>query len=87
MTDEALLKRQKREIEELRKKLEASGVAYDEEEVNNIRKEMLAVEQQNQLMALQLEEERAQHRLKHQELEEQSRKIENLTKFITSDKG
>ena len=34
MTDEALLKRQKREIEELRKKLAASGVVYDEEEVN-----------------------------------------------------
>ena len=60
MTDEALLKRQKKEIKELLKQLEASGVTYGEEEVNRIRKEMLDVEERNQSMALQLEEERAQ---------------------------
>eukprot|EP00959_Pyramimonas_sp_CCMP1952_P076285 1594031-Pyramimonas_sp.AAC.1 len=48
---------------------------------------MLAVEQQNQLMALELKEERACHKRKQHELEEQSRKIENLTKFIVTDKG
>ncbi|KAK3244409.1 hypothetical protein CYMTET_45974, partial [Cymbomonas tetramitiformis] len=82
LTDQALLRRQKKEIEELRQKLEGAGQIFDEETINELRKEMFAVEQQKQAMAMQLEEEREQQVKKQQELDVQAKKIENLQKLV-----
>lgn len=58
MTDAALLKRQKREIEELRKKLQGSHSENLELEILKLRNEMLKFELESEKLATELEEER-----------------------------
>lgn len=60
LTDEALLKRQQKEILSLRKKLAASGETVDEGLLNELRREMMMVEQEKTRMEMELHEERAQ---------------------------
>eukprot|EP00898_Chlorokybus_atmophyticus_P005195 jgi/Chlat1/5677/Chrsp37S05483 len=75
LTDQALLQRQKKEIAELRRKLQAANSSEVELEVNRLRQEMLRMEQDNVLLELQLAERtavEAQHRAK----------IDSLTKLV-----
>ncbi|PWA82882.1 P-loop containing nucleoside triphosphate hydrolases superfamily protein [Artemisia annua] len=62
LTDAALLKRQKIEIEELRKKLEGSHAGVLEQEILNLRNDMLKYELEREKLAMELEEERKSHR-------------------------
>ncbi|KAL3680718.1 hypothetical protein R1sor_023674 [Riccia sorocarpa] len=79
MTDAALLKRQKKEIEELRKKLQESPSDHWEEEILNLRNELLKTELEKERMAMELQESQkaAERRIK-----EQQQKIENLSTMV-----
>ncbi|KAL2621611.1 hypothetical protein R1flu_001816 [Riccia fluitans] len=79
MTDAALLKRQKKEIEELRRKLQESPSDHWEEEVLNLRNELLKTELEKERMAMELQESQkaAERRFK-----EQQQKIANLSTMV-----
>ncbi|KAF5740077.1 kinesin-related protein 11 [Tripterygium wilfordii] len=62
MTDAALLKRQKLEIEELRRKLQGSHAGALEQEILKLRNEMLKYEADREKLEIQLEEERKSHK-------------------------
>ncbi|KAK1406689.1 hypothetical protein QVD17_38297 [Tagetes erecta] len=62
LTDAALLKRQKLEIEELRMKLEGSHAGVLEQEILKLRNDMLKYELEREKLAMELEEERKLHR-------------------------
>nr|XP_043607923.1 kinesin-like protein KIN-7N [Erigeron canadensis] len=62
LTDAALLKRQKIEIEELRKKLEGSHAGVLEQEILNLRNDMLKFELEREKLSMELEEERKSRR-------------------------
>ncbi|KAI3689094.1 hypothetical protein L2E82_47042 [Cichorium intybus] len=62
LTDAALLKRQKMEIEELRKKLEGSHAGVLEQEILKLRNDMLKYELEHEKLAMELEEERKSNR-------------------------
>ncbi|KAI3671591.1 hypothetical protein L1987_87330 [Smallanthus sonchifolius] len=62
LTDAALLKRQKLEIEELRMKLEGSHAGVLEQEILKLRNGMLKYELEREKLAMELEEERKSHR-------------------------
>ncbi|XP_076927211.1 kinesin-like protein KIN-7N isoform X2 [Bidens hawaiensis] len=62
LTDAALLKRQKLEIEELRMKLEGSHAGVLEQEILKLRNDMLKYELEREKLAMELEEERKSHR-------------------------
>ncbi|XP_076889484.1 kinesin-like protein KIN-7N [Bidens hawaiensis] len=62
LTDAALLKRQKLEIEELRLKLEGSHAGVLEQEILKLRNDMLKYELEREKLAMELEEERKSHR-------------------------
>ncbi|GJP48827.1 hypothetical protein CLOM_g8107 [Closterium sp. NIES-68] len=82
LTDAALLKRQTKEIEDLRRKLEASHSPEMEQEIMKLRNAMLKMESEKEVIALQLQEERALHSQKEQRIKEQERKIENLSTLV-----
>ncbi|KAF3323771.1 kinesin-related protein 11 [Carex littledalei] len=78
LTDAALLKKQKLEIEELRKKLEGSHSEVLEQVLLKQRNDMHKYELERDRLAMELEEERkARHDLE-QRIFEQEKKIENL---------
>eukprot|EP00958_Prasinococcus_capsulatus_P014477 scaffold1523_cov426-Prasinococcus_capsulatus_cf.AAC.1 len=86
--DAALLKRQAKEIEMLRKKLKSqagrgSGDLPDiDGEIAKLRNELLIQEEQSARMADLLEAEKAAREVQEKHTEEQQRKIESLTKLV-----
>ncbi|XP_043708094.1 kinesin-like protein KIN-7N [Telopea speciosissima] len=83
LTDAALLKRQKLEIEELRKKLQGSRLEVLEQEMLKLRNEMLKYEKEREKLALELEDERRSHKERDRCISEQQMKIDNLSSFVT----
>ncbi|KAG6427941.1 hypothetical protein SASPL_112189 [Salvia splendens] len=82
LTDAALLKRQKKEIEELRAKLQGLHSEHLEEEILNLRNTLLKSELERERMALELEEEKRAQAEQEKRLQEQAKKIENLSSMV-----
>ncbi|XP_074276777.1 kinesin-like protein KIN-7O [Silene latifolia] len=82
LTDAALLKRQKREIEELRAKLQASQSEHPEEDIFHLRNTLLQTELERERIALELEEEKRAQIEREKRLEEQDKKIKNLSSMV-----
>ncbi|XVF56276.1 hypothetical protein PTKIN_Ptkin06aG0106000 [Pterospermum kingtungense] len=82
LTDAALLKRQKKEIEELRAKLQGSHSEHLEEEILNLRNTLLQSELERERIALELEEEKKAQVERERVLQEQARKIQNLSSMV-----
>ncbi|GJN04662.1 hypothetical protein PR202_ga22227 [Eleusine coracana subsp. coracana] len=84
LTDAALLKRQKLEIEELRKKLQGSHSEGLEQVVLKLRNDMYKSELERDRLAMELEEERKlRETLKHR-VAEQQKKLEDLNNISIS---
>ncbi|KAF7850349.1 hypothetical protein BT93_L5604 [Corymbia citriodora subsp. variegata] len=83
LTDAALLKRQKLEIEELRKKLQGSRAEVLEQEILILRNEMLKYEVEREKLEMELEEERKSHKMREECIREQQMKIDNLSTLLT----
>ncbi|XP_051123669.1 kinesin-like protein KIN-7N isoform X2 [Andrographis paniculata] len=83
LTDAALLKRQKLEIEELRSKLQGSHAEVLEQEILKLRKDMLKYELEREKLAAELEEERRSQKERDQCIREQQMKIDNLSNLVT----
>ncbi|XP_021866877.1 kinesin-like protein KIN-7O [Spinacia oleracea] len=84
LTDAALLKRQKKEIEELRGKLQSSQSEHLEDEILNLRNTLLQSELERERIALELEEEK---RERQRMLEQQAKKIKDLSTMILYSNG
>ncbi|GAA0159238.1 hypothetical protein LIER_16063 [Lithospermum erythrorhizon] len=82
LSDAALLKRQRLEIEELRQKLQGSRAEVLEQEVLNLRNEMLKYELEHEKLATELEVERRSHKDRDQCIREQQMKIDNLSSLV-----
>ncbi|GFY98129.1 P-loop containing nucleoside triphosphate hydrolases superfamily protein [Actinidia rufa] len=82
LTDAALLKRQKKEIEELTAKLQGSHSDHFEEEILNLRNTLLQTELERERIALELEEEKKAQAEREKRLQEQAKKIENLSSMV-----
>ncbi|KAJ8535599.1 hypothetical protein K7X08_023319 [Anisodus acutangulus] len=82
LTDAALLKRQKKEIEELRAKFQASHSEHLDEEILNLRNTLLKSELERERIALELEEEKKAQAEREKRLQEQAKKIENLSSMV-----
>ncbi|XP_021908560.1 kinesin-like protein KIN-7O, partial [Carica papaya] len=82
LTDAALLKRQKKEIEELRAKLQGSRSDHLEEEILNLRNTLLQSELERERIALELEEEKKAQAEREKVLQEQEKKIKNLSSMV-----
>ncbi|KAG8056785.1 hypothetical protein GUJ93_ZPchr0002g24058, partial [Zizania palustris] len=82
LTDAALLKRQRKEIEELRAKLRNSQSEHWEEEILNLRNTLLQSELEKERIALELEEEKKAKEQRDKRLIEQAKKIENLSSLV-----
>ncbi|KAF8404845.1 hypothetical protein HHK36_009734 [Tetracentron sinense] len=83
LTDAALLKRQKLEIEELRKKLQGSHSEVLEQEILKLRNDMLKYELDREKLSMELEEERKSHKERDRCIREQQMKIDNLSSLVT----
>ena len=81
VSESALIKRQQREIEELRKKLGGEGGVSQEveDEINNLRREMLEAENERERLANELEMERDERERAEKAA---SAKINNLTNLV-----
>ncbi|KAJ4848784.1 hypothetical protein Tsubulata_025768 [Turnera subulata] len=86
LSDAALLKRQKLEIEELRKKLQGSRAEVLEQEILKLRNEMLKYELDREKLEMELEEERKSQKERDQCIREQQMKIDNLSNRFPSSK-
>ncbi|KAK4800854.1 hypothetical protein SAY86_021341 [Trapa natans] len=84
LTDAALLKRQKLEIEELRQKLQGSHAEVLEKEILKLRNEMLNYELEREKLEMELKEERKSQKEREKCLKEQQIKIENLSNLVSS---
>ncbi|XP_035551391.1 kinesin-like protein KIN-7N isoform X2 [Juglans regia] len=84
LTDAALLKRQKLEIEELRKKLQGSHAEVLEQVILKLRNDLLKYELEREKLQMELEEERKSHRERDQCIQEQQMKIVDLSNPLTS---
>ncbi|CAL1361362.1 unnamed protein product [Linum trigynum] len=84
LTDATLLKRQKLEIEELRRKLQGSHAEVLEQEILKLRNDMLKYELEREKLATQLEEERKSQKEREQCIREQQMRIDNLSSMATS---
>ncbi|KAF7135026.1 hypothetical protein RHSIM_Rhsim08G0184500 [Rhododendron simsii] len=82
LTDAALLKRQKKEIEELKAKLQGSHSEHFEEEILCLRNTLLQTELERERIALELEEEKKAQAEREKRLQEQAKKIENLSSMV-----
>ncbi|XP_020268561.1 kinesin-like protein KIN-7I isoform X2 [Asparagus officinalis] len=82
LTDAALLKRQRKEIEELRAKLMTSHSEHFEEEILNLRNTLLKSELEKERIALELEEEKKDRAHRERRLAEQAKKIANLSSLV-----
>ncbi|XP_058069699.1 kinesin-like protein KIN-7N isoform X2 [Magnolia sinica] len=83
LSDAALLKRQKLEIEELRSQLQGSHSEVLEQEILKLRKDMLKYELEREKLAMELEEERKSHMERDLRIKEQQMKIDNLSSLVT----
>ncbi|XP_073021338.1 kinesin-like protein KIN-7N isoform X2 [Primulina eburnea] len=83
VTDAALLKRQKLEIEELRRKLQGSHAEVLEQEILKLRNEMLQYELEREKLATALEEERRSHKERNQCIREQNMKIDHRSNLVS----
>ncbi|MCO5557269.1 hypothetical protein L7F22_010830 [Adiantum nelumboides] len=79
LTDAALLKRQKKEIEELRAKLKESHSEHLEDEILTLRNTLLKSECERERIALELQEEKKAHAERERM---QAQKIENLSTLV-----
>ncbi|KAJ7513536.1 hypothetical protein O6H91_23G003500 [Diphasiastrum complanatum] len=84
LTDAALLKRQKTEIEELRQKLQGSQSGDLEQEVLKLRNDLLKFELDKERLALELEEEKKAQVERERRIKEQEQRIENLSTMVVS---
>ncbi|XP_018434978.1 kinesin-like protein KIN-7N [Raphanus sativus] len=84
LTDAALLKRQKLEIEELRMKLQGSHAEVLEQEILKLSNQMLKYELECERLKTQLEEERRKHKEQEQCIKGLQLKIENLNDLVTN---
>ncbi|CAA7031273.1 unnamed protein product [Microthlaspi erraticum] len=84
LTDAALLKRQKLEIEELRMKLEGSHAEVLEQEILKLSNQMLKYELECERLKTQLEDERRKQKEQEQCIKEQQLKIDNLNNLVTN---
>ncbi|KAL6987276.1 Kinesin-like protein KIN-7O [Sarracenia purpurea var. burkii] len=82
LTDAALLKRQKKEIEELKAKLQGSHSEHFEEEILSLRNTLLQTELERERIALELEEEKKAQAEREKRLQEQAKRIENLSSMV-----
>ncbi|XP_024923871.3 kinesin-like protein KIN-7O isoform X3 [Ziziphus jujuba] len=82
LTDAALLKRQKKEIEELRSKLQGSHSEHLEEEILNLRNTLLQTELERERIALELEEEKKAQAEWERMVQQQAKQIENLSSMV-----
>lgn len=82
LTDAALLKRQKKEIEELRAKLQDSHSEHWAEEILNLRNTLLQTELERERIALELEEEKKAQAEREKMVQQQAKKIENLSSMV-----
>lgn len=82
LTDAALLKRQKKEIEELRAKLQGSHSEHLGDEILNLRNTLLQSELERERIALELEEEKKAQAERDKMLQEQAKKIQNLSSMV-----
>ncbi|TKY58157.1 Centromere-associated protein E [Spatholobus suberectus] len=82
LTDAALLKRQKKEIEDLRAKLMGSHSEHLEQEILNLRNTLLQTELERERIALELEEEKKAQAEWEKRVKEQAKKIENLSSMV-----
>ncbi|GFP80821.1 kinesin-related protein 4 [Phtheirospermum japonicum] len=82
LTDAALLKRQKKEIEELRAKLQGLHSEHLDEDILNLRNTLLKSELERERMALELEEEKRAQAEREKRLQQQAKKIENLSSMV-----
>ncbi|KAJ6730172.1 CENTROMERE PROTEIN E [Salix viminalis] len=87
LSDAALLKRQKLEIEELRKKLKGSRAEVLEQEILKLRNDMLKYELEREKLEMELEEERKSHKERDQCIKEQQMKTDNLNTRVNSSDG
>ncbi|XWS14820.1 hypothetical protein CRYUN_Cryun35bG0041400 [Craigia yunnanensis] len=83
LTDAALLKRQKLEIEELRRKLQGSRSEVQEQEILKLRNDMLKYELEREKLEMELEEERRSQKERDQRIRDQQMKIENLISLVS----
>ncbi|KAL3371797.1 hypothetical protein AABB24_008367 [Solanum stoloniferum] len=83
LNDAALLKRQKREIEELRMKLQGSHSEVLEQEILKLRNDLLMYELEREKLAMELEEERRSQKEREQSIIEQQKKIHNLSNLTS----
>ncbi|CAH8386057.1 unnamed protein product [Eruca vesicaria subsp. sativa] len=84
LTDAALLKRQKLEIEELRMKLQGSHAEVLEQEILKLSNQMLKYELECERLKTQVEEERRKQKEQEQCIKDQQLKIENLKNLVTN---
>ncbi|XP_059279461.1 kinesin-like protein KIN-7N isoform X2 [Lycium ferocissimum] len=84
LNDAALLKRQKREIEELRMKLQGSHSEVLEQEILKLRNDLLTYELEREKLAMELEEERRSQKEREQCIIEQQKKIHNLSNLASA---
>ncbi|KEH43131.1 putative plus-end-directed kinesin ATPase [Medicago truncatula] len=82
MTDAALLKRQKKEIEDLRAKLTGFRSEHLETEILNLRNTLLQTELERERIALELEEEKKTQAEWEKRVHEQAKRIENLSSMV-----
>ncbi|CAL9083608.1 unnamed protein product [Musa textilis] len=82
LTDAALLRRQRKEIEELRSKLLSSHSEHWEEEILNLRNTLLQSELEKERIQLELEEEKKAKAHREKRLLEQAQKIANLSSLV-----
>ncbi|XP_062164418.1 kinesin-like protein KIN-7N [Alnus glutinosa] len=84
LTDAALLKRQKVEIEELRKKLQGSHAEVLEQVILKLRNDLLKYELEREKLEMELQEERKSRKECDQCIREQQIKIVNHSNLVTS---
>ncbi|KAA3484777.1 kinesin-like protein KIN-7N [Gossypium australe] len=87
LTDAALLKRQKLEIEELRRKLQGSHAEVLEQEIFKLRNDMLKYELEREKLEMELEKERRSHKERDQYIRDQLMMIENLSSLVSDGDG
>ncbi|KAG8499274.1 hypothetical protein CXB51_005722 [Gossypium anomalum] len=87
LTDAALLKRQKLEIEELRRKLQGSHAEVLEQEILKLRNDMLKYELEREKLEMELEKERRSHKERDQYIRDQQMMIENLSSLVSDGDG
>ncbi|XP_020591197.1 kinesin-like protein KIN-7L [Phalaenopsis equestris] len=87
LTDAALLKRQKQEIEELRRKLQGHHSEVLEHVILKQRNDMHKSELEREKLAMELEEEKKSRQKLEHHVVEQQKKIDCLNKLLSSDKA